>query len=80
MVQISAMRPHGAKPKTGYSAPRLKKVRRPDLTEMCKHLLWIALILAISAYGAVCVQNITEMLMDITQQHASLTAIDRPMR
>lgn len=75
MVQMST---RGAKPR--FSAPRRLMPRRPDPAEFFKHLLWVCMILAVAAYDAVIVQNVTETLMGITYQPASVEVIQRPGR
>jgi hypothetical protein len=80
MLQMSAMRPGGAKPETGFSALRFFKPGRPDLMEVLKHLLWACMILAVAAYGAVVVRNVTDMLVGITHQPTTMVVTARPNR
>jgi hypothetical protein len=42
--------------------------------------VWICLVLAVAAYGAVVVRNVTEMLVGITQPARSVIAVEHPMR
>ena len=53
---------------------------RVDITRLAQDLSWIGLVLAIAAYGAVVVRNVTEMLMGIATHQPPVGVIQRPNR
>jgi hypothetical protein len=76
-----AIRPRANKSETQPLTPRYQRIRRWPFSYVHRHFLWIALILAISAYGAICIRNVTDMLRGITGRQAPMTTIlDRPTR
>jgi len=44
------------------------------------NLVWACLLLAVAAYGAVVVRNVTEMLVGITSHQSSIILAQRPSR
>jgi F0F1-type ATP synthase membrane subunit c/vacuolar-type H+-ATPase subunit K len=53
---------------------------RVDLTPLLLNLLWAGMILAIAAFGAVVVRNVTDALVGIAYQQPSIVVVDRPSR
>ena len=47
---------------------------------MFRNLVWAGLIVAVAAYGAVVVRNVTDMLMGITSGQPSMVMAERPNR
>jgi hypothetical protein len=59
----------------------LQLTGNPNGTEPARHgVARICLILAVAAYGAVVVQNVTGMLRDIVRHPVIVLAADRPSR
>jgi hypothetical protein len=63
---------------------RLAQGDAPDVRTDSPHLLpgpvRILIILAVAAYGAVVVQNVTEVLHGIAHQQAPIQVVQRPAR
>jgi hypothetical protein len=53
---------------------------RADITRLAQELSWIGLILAVAAYGALVVRNVTDMLVGIATHQPSIVVIQRPTR
>jgi hypothetical protein len=51
-----------------------------DSLKLIQGLSWVALVLAVSAYGAAVVRNVTEMLVGITTHQPPIVVIQRPNR
>jgi F0F1-type ATP synthase membrane subunit c/vacuolar-type H+-ATPase subunit K len=45
-----------------------------------RNLIWAALVVAVAAYGAVVVRNVTETLVGITSPQPSVVIAERPNR
>ena len=43
-------------------------------------LVWVCLVLAIAAYGAVVVRNVTDTLIGIADHSRSVASVERPNR
>jgi hypothetical protein len=43
-------------------------------------VVWVCLVLAVAAYGAVVVRNVTDMLGGIVHQAPEMVAVARPAR
>lgn len=52
---------------------------RVDIGRLGRDLLWASLVLAVAAYGAVVVRNVTDMLVGITHQ-PPMVVVERPSR
>jgi hypothetical protein len=53
---------------------------RVDLTPLLLNLLWAGLILAMAAFGAVVVRNMTNALRGIAYHQPPIVVVDRPNR
>jgi hypothetical protein len=53
---------------------------RADLATLVRRLLWAAMVVAVAAYGAVVVRNVTEQLMVMTTHAPSQVVAQRPNR
>jgi hypothetical protein len=53
---------------------------RVDSPRLIRRLSWVALVLAIAAYGAAVVRNVTEMLVGIATHQPPVVVIQRPNR
>jgi hypothetical protein len=53
---------------------------RVDIPRLIYGLTWVALVLAVAAYGAVIVRNVTEMLVGIATHQPPLFLVQRPNR
>ncbi len=53
---------------------------RADITPLLLNLLWAGLILAMAAFGAVIVRNMTDALTGIAYQRPSIVVADQPSR
>jgi F0F1-type ATP synthase membrane subunit c/vacuolar-type H+-ATPase subunit K len=53
---------------------------RVDLSRLARDVLWVGLILAVAAYGAVVVRNVTETMVAITSHQPSIVVVERPNR
>jgi hypothetical protein len=53
---------------------------RVDIARLARDLLWACLVLAVAAYGAVVVRNVTDALVMITSHQPAMVLADRPMR
>jgi len=45
-----------------------------------RRLVWVGMVVAVAAYGAVVVQNVTGMLVGITSHQRSVVVAERPVR
>ena len=53
---------------------------RADIRRLARDLLWACLVLAVAAYGAVVVRNITDTLVAITYHEPTMVVARRPTR
>jgi hypothetical protein len=53
---------------------------RVDVARLGRDLLWACLVVAMAAYGAVVVRNVTDALVGIASHPASLVVVQRPNR
>ncbi len=53
---------------------------RTKVHRAAPRLIWIGLVLAVAAYGAVVVRNITETMVGIVHHDAAVTMVGRPNR
>ena len=53
---------------------------RADITKVLMHLVWACLVMAVAAYGAVVVRNVTDMLVAIACHQPSMIVAERPSR
>jgi hypothetical protein len=45
-----------------------------------RNLIWACMVLAVAAYGAVVVRNVTDMLVGVTSHPASMVVAQQPNR
>ncbi len=50
------------------------------LRQTLPRAVWVCLVLAVAAYGAVVVRNVTEMLAGITHPAPAIVVVERPVR
>ena len=48
--------------------------------ELIQNLSWVGLVLAVAAYGAAVVRNVTEMLVGIATHQPPVVVVQRPNR
>ena len=53
---------------------------RASLRDVLPHLLWACLVLAVAAYGAEIVRNVTDALLKIAGQSDTVATLDQPHR
>jgi hypothetical protein len=53
---------------------------RVDIPRLIQNLSWVGLVLAVAAYGAVVVRNVTEMLVGIATHQPPVVVVQRPNR
>jgi hypothetical protein len=53
---------------------------RVNIAGLARGLLWAGLILAVAAYGAAVVRNVTDALVGITSHQSSVVVAQRPYR
>lgn len=51
-----------------------------DIGKLGRDLLWVCLVVAVAAYGAAVVRNVTEMLAGIVSHQPSMVVVERPNR
>ena len=53
---------------------------RVDLAGAVRNLVWACLVLAVAAYGAVVVRNVTDALVGIATHQPSMVVAQQPYR
>jgi len=53
---------------------------RVDIGRLARDLFWVGLVLAVAAYGAVIVRNVTDTLVGIATHQPSIVVGQRPNR
>jgi F0F1-type ATP synthase membrane subunit c/vacuolar-type H+-ATPase subunit K len=53
---------------------------RADTIRLVRTLSWAGLVLAVAAYGAVVVRNVTDMLVGMASHQPSVVVVERPNR
>jgi F0F1-type ATP synthase membrane subunit c/vacuolar-type H+-ATPase subunit K len=51
-----------------------------NITKLVRTLSWAGLVLAVAAYGAVVVRNVTDMLVGMASHQPSMVVVERPNR
>ncbi|MDR3532398.1 MAG: hypothetical protein P4L90_17830 [Rhodopila sp.] len=80
MIRPFAMRHTATTPGTQASRRGHSTRWRPEVTTLLTDLLWACLIVAVAAYGAVVVRNVTDTLMAIAYHQPSIVVADKPSR
>ena len=61
--------------------PRTHAMRwRVDFGRLVRDVFWVGLVLAVAAYGAVMVRNVTDTLVGIATHQPSIVMVQRPSR
>lgn len=61
--------------------PRTYAMRwRVDIGRLIQNVFWVGLVLAVAAYGAVVVRNVTDTLVGIATHQPSIVVVQRPIR
>jgi hypothetical protein len=53
---------------------------RVDISRVIRDLSWLCLVLAVAAFGAVVVRNVTDVLAGMTTRQASFVVVQQPSR